>query len=53
MEKTRHPNVYLHMTHLGAERVRRRFPSIAAACAEFNLDIARDRIPVRPGLRTT
>ncbi len=49
MEKTRHPNVYLDLSHLDAEHVRRRFPSIAAICAEFGLDIARDRIPVRPG----
>ena len=26
-----------------------RFPGIAAICAEFGLDITRDRIPVRPG----
>jgi L-aspartate oxidase len=49
MEKTRHPNVYLDMTHLDPQRVRSRFPGIAAVCAEFKLDIARDRIPVRPG----
>ena len=49
MEKTRHPNVYLDMTHLDPERVRSRFPGIAAICAEFDLDITRDRIPVRPG----
>ncbi len=49
MERTRHPNVYLDMTHLDPQRVRARFPSIAAICAEFNLDITRDRIPVRPG----
>jgi L-aspartate oxidase len=49
MEKTRHPNVYLDLTHLDPQRVRARFPSIAAACAEFDLDITRDRIPVRPG----
>lgn len=49
MEKTRHPNVYLDLTHLDPERVLRRFPSIAAVCAEFKLDITRDRIPVRPG----
>ncbi len=49
MEKTRHPNVYLDLTHLDAERVRSRFPGIAAVCAEFNIDITRDRIPVRPG----
>ena len=49
MERTRHPNVYLDMTHLNAEWVRTRFPGIDAICSEFNLDITRDRIPVRPG----
>ncbi|HEX7448497.1 MAG TPA: L-aspartate oxidase [Pirellulales bacterium] len=49
MEKTRHPNVYLDLSHLAAERVRARFPGIAAVCAEFGIDIARDWIPVRPG----
>jgi L-aspartate oxidase len=49
MEKTRHPNVYLDLTHLSAARVRARFPGIAAICEKFNLDITRDRIPVRPG----
>jgi L-aspartate oxidase len=29
--------------------VRSRFPGIAAICGKFNLDITRDRIPVRPG----
>ena len=49
MEKTRHPNVYLDMTHLDPQRVMSRFPGIAVICAEFDLDITRDRIPVRPG----
>ena len=49
MERTRHPNVYLDLTHLDAAAVRGRFPGIAAICAEFGLDITRDRIPVRPG----
>ena len=49
MEKTQAPCVYLDMSHLPAEQVRARFPGIAQVCAEFNLDIARDRIPVRPG----
>jgi L-aspartate oxidase len=49
MEKTRHPNVYLDLTHLDRQKVLARFPGIAAACAEFDLDITRDRIPVRPG----
>ena len=49
MERTRHPNVYLDLTHLEAGWIRRRFPGIAAICAKFGLDITRDRIPVRPG----
>jgi L-aspartate oxidase len=49
MEKTRHPCVYLDLTHLEAEHVRRRFPGIARACAKFGLDITSDPIPVRPG----
>ena len=49
MEKTRHPNVYLDLTHLAPDAVRRRFPGIAAICAKFDLDITKDRIPVRPG----
>jgi L-aspartate oxidase len=40
--------VYLDMTALPADRVRRRFPMIAATCARHGLDIARDRLPVAP-----
>jgi L-aspartate oxidase len=49
MEKTRHPNVYLDLSHLDRDKVRARFPGIAALCAKFGLDITRDPIPVRPG----
>ncbi|HJT33235.1 MAG TPA: L-aspartate oxidase [Pirellulales bacterium] len=49
MDKTRHPNVYLDLSHLDPARVKARFPGIAAVCAEFGIDIARDWIPVRPG----
>lgn len=49
MERTRHTNVYLDMTHLDPQKVRTRFPGIVATCAEFDLDITRDWIPVRPG----
>jgi L-aspartate oxidase len=47
MRKAGATNVYLDLTHLGAE-VRDRFPGIAEACAQFDIDIACDRIPVRP-----
>ena len=49
MEKTRQPSVFLDLSHLEAERVRKRFPGIARTCAEFGIDIATDPIPVRPG----
>jgi L-aspartate oxidase len=49
MEKTQHPCVYLTMKHLDAGYVRSRFPGIAQVCKSFGLDIATDRIPVRPG----
>jgi len=49
MAKTQHPCVYLDLAHLDPERVRARFPGIAALCRGFDLDITRDRIPVRPG----
>jgi L-aspartate oxidase len=40
--------VYLSMAHLDADYVRTRFPTIAAACLDAGLDLARDRIPVSP-----
>jgi len=49
MQKTGHPCVYLDLSHLDADRIRERFPHIGKVCAEFGLDITRDRIPVRPG----
>lgn len=49
MEKTRHPCVYLDVTHLDRSFVLKRFPGIAAACKKFGIDITRDKIPVRPG----
>jgi L-aspartate oxidase len=49
MERTRHPNVYLDLSPIGAERVRQRFPGIDHVCRGFGLDITRDLIPVRPG----
>jgi len=49
MEKTRHTNVYLDLSHLDPEFVTKRFPGIAATCAKFGIDITTDRVPVRPG----
>ena len=49
MHRTHHSNVYLDLSHLDAAEVHRRFPGMAQTCAKFGLDLARDRIPVRPG----
>jgi L-aspartate oxidase len=46
-ERTGAP-VYLTLAHLDADFVRRRFPTIAAACAQAGLDLATDRVPVSP-----
>jgi len=40
--------VTLSMRHLDADWVRRRFPTLAAACQERGLDLARDAVPVSP-----
>jgi len=49
MEKTNSPNVFLDLTHKPADWLYARFPGIAATCRQFGIDIAKDRIPVRPG----
>lgn len=49
MAKTRHPNVYLDLSHLDGDFIRSRFPGIDRICRSFALDITQDPIPVCPG----
>ncbi|TWU45048.1 L-aspartate oxidase [Novipirellula aureliae] len=49
MAVTKHPCVYLDLSHIDPAIVMRRFPGIADVCDKFGLDITSDRIPVRPG----
>ncbi|MCG8649756.1 MAG: FAD-binding protein, partial [Pirellulales bacterium] len=49
MQKTKHTNVFLDLSHLNPHHVLARFPGIAEVCGKFGLDITSDRIPVRPG----
>ncbi|MFO1094822.1 MAG: L-aspartate oxidase [Planctomycetaceae bacterium] len=49
MAKTASPCVYLDLRHIPVARVAERFPNIGLVCREFGLDLAHDRIPVRPG----
>lgn len=48
MQKTRSEFVYLDLTGLDAEHVKKRFPTIYSTCLQNNLDITQDLIPVRP-----
>ena len=41
-------DVTLDLRHLDPDEVHRRFPTVAAICAEHGLDLARDPIPVTP-----
>jgi len=47
VERTSAP-VFLSMSHLDHDYVRRRFPTITEACRLAGLDLATDRIPVSP-----
>ncbi len=49
MAKTSHPCVYLDLSSIPGDHVRTRFPHIGQVCADFGLDLAKDRVPVRPG----
>lgn len=42
------PYVYLDITHLPAETIEKRFPTILASCLKFGVDIRKDWIPVAP-----
>jgi L-aspartate oxidase len=42
------PCAFLDLRHLDAREVHTRFPTIAAVCARYGLDLARDLIPVAP-----
>jgi L-aspartate oxidase len=41
-------SVFLSLSHLDADYVTRRFPTIADMCRQIGLDLARDPIPVSP-----
>jgi L-aspartate oxidase len=48
LKRTRSPHVYLDLTGLKEEFVKKRFPRIYATCLNYGIDITTDMIPVRP-----
>ena len=48
MLRTNTEFVYLDLTHLKADYIRKRFPRIYATCQTYGVDITSDLIPVRP-----
>jgi L-aspartate oxidase len=46
--RSKEPTVYLDLTHLDADHIRRRFPRIYATCMQYNIDITSELVPIRP-----
>ncbi|MBI4460447.1 MAG: L-aspartate oxidase, partial [Acidobacteria bacterium] len=53
MQNTGAECVFLDVTHLGAEFLKRRFSNIYETCLEQGIDITRQRIPVAPAAHYT
>jgi L-aspartate oxidase len=48
MRRTGQPHVFLDLTHLPAEKVQLRFPTIYRTCRDLGIDITQEWIPVAP-----
>ncbi len=48
MKRTESSYVYLDLTGLDAEHLKRRFPRIFSKCMDYGIDITTDMVPVRP-----
>jgi len=48
MVKTKSDYVYLDLTHLGKEFLKKRFPRIYSTCLQYNIDITKQLVPVSP-----
>lgn len=48
MEATNSTHVYLDLSPMAGEKVKKRFPTITKTCAQYGIDISREMIPVAP-----
>ena len=48
MQKTGSDSVYLDLTELEPNHVKKRFPRIYSTCLHYNVDITADLVPIRP-----
>ena len=48
MKKTKSDHIFLDMTHLGKDYLKRRFPNIYKECLKYGIDMAKKPIPVCP-----
>jgi L-aspartate oxidase len=48
LKRTSDPHVFLDLTHLDGDFLRRRFPRIYETCLRYGIDLARDPAPVHP-----
>jgi L-aspartate oxidase len=48
MVKTNSKYVYLDLTHLDKDFIKRRFPLIYSTCLQYNIDITEEPVPVSP-----
>lgn len=46
--RTNSNHVYLDLSHLERDFVKKRFPKIFSTCSQYNIDITKDLIPVSP-----